>query len=196
MTLKEKFRNYKIILASQSPRRQQLLGQLNLNFEVKPVDVEETYPEALKQKEIAIYLSELKARAFDFETNPPNCLVITADTVVWMDQQSFEKPKDANDARRMLSKLSGNKHEVITGVTLRSIDKLNSFYCITNVYFKQLSTEEIDFYIENFKPFDKAGAYGVQEWIGSVGIERIEGSYLNVVGLPVHMVYKELLRFI
>lgn len=187
---------YKIILASGSPRRQQLLSELGLEFEVKPVDVEEIYPATLQKEDIAIYLSELKANAFNFENLCDNCLVITADTIVWLDNEILPKPKNAEEASLFLNKLSSRSHDVITGCTIRTKDKFKSFYSDTKVYFKKLSQEEIDYYIQNYKPFDKAGAYGIQEWIGLTGIEKIEGSYFNVVGLPVQKMYTELLNFL
>lgn len=194
--LVEKLKDYKIILASQSPRRKALLEDLGLSFETRPIDVEESYPTNLKAQEIALYLSQLKAQAFNFEELCENCLVITADTIVWQDGQVLLKPKDAKDAIRILNLLSGNSHEVITGVTLRTNTKTHSFYSLTKVYFKKLTQEEIEFYISNYQPFDKAGAYGIQEWIGYIGIEKIEGSYFNVVGLPVQKLYTELMTFL
>ncbi|MBL7104643.1 MAG: septum formation protein Maf [Bacteroidales bacterium] len=194
--LSELVKKYKIILASQSPRRQQLIKELGLDFEVIPVDIEESYPAKLKKKDIAIYISELKAKSFDFDKLCKNCLIITADTIVLQDGQILPKPKDFNDAVRILQTLSGNVHEVITGVSLRTKNKLKSFHSITKVYFKNLTPEEIHYYIEHYKPYDKAGAYGIQEWIGYIGIERIEGSYFNVVGLPVQRLYSELLNFL
>ena len=191
MIIHEIQQKYKIILASQSPRRQQLLKELGLEFSVQPLDVDETLPAHLKHKEIAIYLSELKAKAFDF-SGSENCLVITADTIVWLDEEVLPKPGNYKEAFEILSKLSGREHEVITGVTLRTSEKLESFCSITKVYFKDLSEAEIDFYIRECKPYDKAGAYGVQEWIGFIGIDRIEGSYFNVVGLPVKELYDAL----
>ena len=195
MIFYEKIKKYKLILASQSPRRQQLLKELKVDFEVMPVDIEEVFPENLKHKDIAIYLSELKAKAFDFSKLCDNCLVITSDTIVWLDGEILQKPVDFEDAVHILKTLSGRMHEVITGVTFRTIDKMHSFHCLTKVYFKTLSEDEIRWYVEHYRPYDKAGAYGGQEWIGYVGIEKIEGSYLNVVGLPVNMLYEELLNF-
>jgi septum formation protein len=189
-------KKHKIILASGSPRRQQLLRGLGLEFEVYPVNVEEVYPPNLKKEEIAIYLSELKAKAFDFNKLCENCLVITADTIVWLDNEILPKPNDANEASLFLNKLSGRSHDVITGCTLRTKDNMKSFYSDTKVYFKNLKQKEIDYYITHYKPFDKAGAYGIQEWIGYTGIENIKGSYFNVVGLPVQKLYTELLDFI
>ena len=194
--LLESLKEYRIILASRSPRRQQLLKELGLRFEVHPMDVDESYPSHLKHEKIALYLSELKANAFDFSDLCENCLVISADTIVWQNGMVLPKPKDYADAIRILEILSGNAHEVITGVCLRSKNKLKSFHSSTKVYFKKLTREEMDYYITNFKPYDKAGAYGIQEWIGYVGIEKIEGSYFNVVGLPVQKLYTELLDFI
>ncbi|MCD4730441.1 MAG: Maf family nucleotide pyrophosphatase [Bacteroidales bacterium] len=194
--LVEKLKDYKVILASQSPRRKKLLDDLGLKFETQPVDIDETYPPNLKAHEIAIYLSQLKARAFDFDELCGNCLIITADTIVWQDGQILPKPKNYEEATRILNLLSGNTHDVITGVTLRTRLRTFSFYSSTKVYFKELSSEEIAYYIDNFKPFDKAGAYGIQEWIGYIGIEKIEGSYFNVVGLPVQKLYTELSKFL
>ncbi|MEZ5195028.1 MAG: Maf-like protein [Bacteroidales bacterium] len=194
--LAETLKSYKIILASRSPRRQQLLNKLGLAFEVSPMDVDESYPSHLIHEEIALYLSELKAQAFKVSDLCDNCLVISADTIVWQDGKVLPKPKDYEDAVRILKTLSGNVHEVITGVSLRSKSRMKSFHSITKVYFKKLTREEIDYYIANYKPFDKAGAYGIQEWIGCIGIEKIEGSYFNVVGLPVQKLYSELADFI
>lgn len=189
-------KKYKIILASGSPRRQELLKELGLEFEVNPVNVEELFPEGLQKEEIAVYLSELKALAFDFSTLCENCLVITADTIVWLDDEILPKPKDTEEASLFLNKLSGKSHDVITGCTFRTKDKMRSFYSDTKVFFKTLTQTEIDYYIKNYEPFDKAGAYGIQEWIGLTGIEKIEGSYLNVVGLPVQKLYTELQKFL
>lgn len=194
--LVEKLKDYKIILASQSPRRKKLLEDLGLSFETLPLEVDESYPAHLKAEEIALYLSQLKASAFNFDSLCENCLVITADTIVWQDGQVLSKPKDAKDAARILNFLSGNSHEVITGVTIRTKVKSHSFYSTTKVFFKKLTPEEINFYISNYQPFDKAGAYGIQEWIGYIGIEKIEGSYFNVVGLPVQRLYTELQNFL
>ena len=194
--LQDQLKKYKIILASGSPRRAELLKNIGIEFDVKPLDVDESYPSSLKHAEIAVYLSELKAKAFDLDALCENCLIITADTIVWLDDKILLKPTDYDDAVRILSTLSGRMHEVITGVTLRTAAKMNTFYSVTKVYFKPLSQEEIHWYVTNYKPYDKAGAYGGQEWIGYVGIERIEGSYLNVVGLPVQKLYSELTAFV
>lgn len=194
--LLERLKNYKVILASKSPRRKKLLEDLGLKFETQPVDIDESYPTYLKAQEIALYLSQLKAKVFNFDKLCENCLIITADTIVWQDGQILPKPKNYKEAIRILNLLSGNTHEVITGVTFRTRLRTFSFYSTTKVYFKELSSEEIAFYIENYKPFDKAGAYGIQEWIGYIGIEKIEGSYFNVVGLPVQKLYTELTKFL
>ncbi|MBM3435336.1 MAG: septum formation protein Maf [Bacteroidetes bacterium] len=187
---------YKIILGSQSPRRRMLLEGLGLTFEVRPVDADENHPSGLVQKEIAVYLSELKANAFDMEKLKKNCLLITADTIVWKDNTMLAKPKDIDDARRMLRTLSGAMHEVVTAVTLKTKEKIRTFSVTTKVWFKDLSESEINYYVERFKPFDKAGAYGAQDWIGYIAISRIEGDYFNVVGLPVNQLWIELEEFI
>lgn len=183
-----------LILASKSPRRQYLMKELGLDFEVHTKDVDESFPENLKAQEIPLYLCQKKANAFDEELTD-NTIVITADTIVWIDNQVLNKPENFNDAVRMLKLLSGKKHEVYTGVCLRSKHKTKTFYALTNVYFKELSQEEIEYYINNFNPYDKAGAYGAQEWIGYIAVEKIEGSYFNVMGLPVRELYEELLKF-
>ena len=173
-----------------------LLKELGLEFEILPVDVEENYPSELRHQEIAIYLSELKAQAFDLSKLCDNCLIISADTIVWKDDQILLKPKDDQDAKRILKTLSGEMHEVITGVTLRTKQKMKTFHVVTKVYFNSLTDDEIDYYVSNYHPFDKAGAYGAQDWIGFVGIERIEGCYFNVVGFPVQQLWKELNDFL
>lgn len=173
-----------------------LLKGLGLEFEILPADVEENYPPELKHLEIAIYLSELKANAFDLSKLCDNCLIIAADTIVWKDNKLLLKPKDNHDAKRILRELSGEMHEVITGVTLKTKQKMKTFHVITKVYFNSLRDEEIDYYVSHFHPFDKAGAYGAQDWIGYVGIEKIEGCYFNVVGLPVQQLWKELNDFL
>jgi len=193
--LQENLKEFKIILASKSPRRQLLLKGLDINFEIELKNVEEVFPQHLKREDIAIFLCELKASAFENDIDDKT-IVISADTIVWINEKILNKPKDANDAKQILLQLSGNMHEVITGVCLKSSKKTKSFYALTTVYFKKLSNQEIDFYVENYKPFDKAGAYGAQEWIGYVAIDKIEGSYFNVMGLPTSMLYKELLDFI
>ena len=181
-----------VILASKSPRRQELLKLMGLNFKVELRDVDESYPEHLSPAEIAVYISEQKAKAFE----AGNEVVITADTIVALNGEILGKPRDKNHAQEMLAKLSGNKHEVYTGVTLVKGNKIFSFYDRTEVYCKAVTSEEIDFYIDNYKPFDKAGSYGVQDWWGLVVVERIEGSYTNVMGLPTEKLYRELEKFI
>ena len=189
--LKQKLNNYNVILASGSPRRQQFFKDLEIDFSIQLKEIEEIYPENLKGVAITDYLSNLKSEAFS--TLNDNDLLITSDTIVWLEGKALGKPKDAKDAFTMLKAMSGKKHEVITSVCLKS----NSFQKIINditiVTFKELSDDEIYYYINNYKPFDKAGAYGIQEWIGFIGIDKIEGSYFNVVGLPVHKLYKELM---
>jgi septum formation protein len=186
--------SHNIILASKSPRRQNLLKELGFDFEIKSKEIEELYPPELKRENVAVFLSELKASAFvdDLDTND---LVITSDTIVCLGEEVIGKPKDREDAINMLGKLSGNKHEVITAVTLLSKEKQHTFYEETAVYFKTLTAPEIEYYVDNYQPFDKAGSYGIQEWIGYIGIEKIIGSYFNVMGLPVKRVYEELISF-
>lgn len=185
---------YQLVLASKSPRRQDLLKGLGFDFEIKTKEVEEIYPEHLKREEVALFLSELKSEAFKNEVKEKE-IVITSDTIVCFGKEILGKPNGEKGAIEMLRKLQGNQHEVITAVTLMSAHKRVSFYSETKVYFKPLSLDEITYYVTNFKPFDKAGSYGIQEWIGYVGIEKIEGSYFNVMGFPVHQIYEELLRF-
>lgn len=186
--------SHNIILASKSPRRQNLLKELGFDFEIKTKDIEEIYPQELTRESVAIFLSELKASAFVSDLKE-NDLVITSDTIVCLGDEIIGKPKGREDAIKMLSKLSGNKHEVITAVTLLSKEKQHTFYEETAVYFKSLTVSEIEYYVDNYEPFDKAGSYGIQEWIGYIGIEKIIGSYFNVMGLPVKRVYEELLKF-
>ena len=187
-------KNYRLILASKSPRRQQLLADLGLSFEVITLDVDESFPESMPVNEVAAFLAEKKASAFTGSLNE-NSLVITADTIVAQGNTVLNKPDDVEHACKMLRILSGKKHEVITGVCLMSETKKVVFSAKTDVWFKELSEEEISFYIENYKPFDKAGAYGIQEWIGYIGIYRIDGSYFNVMGLPVQQLYTQLSIF-
>ena len=184
-----------IILASNSPRRRELLGGLGIDFEVKVLpDIEEQYPATLPVDQIAEYIAAEKAAAYRGLMGPAD-LVITADTVVIAGGEVMGKPVDADDARRMLRKLSGQTHQVVTGVCLTTTEKQSRFSVTTDVDFKQLCEEEITFYIDNFKPFDKAGAYGIQEWIGFIGVTGIRGSYFNVMGLPVQRIYEELRLF-
>ncbi len=186
--------DYNFILASKSPRRQQLLQSLDLEFTVLTREVDEIYPEHLSKEEVPVYLAELKANAFQTELKA-NDLLITADTIVCLREQILGKPESYQDAFNMLKSLSACKHEVITGVCLFSQKKKVSFFSSTDVEFKKLSDEEIDYYIQNYKPYDKAGSYGIQEWIGSIGIRRIEGSFYNVMGLPIQKLYEEIKKF-
>lgn len=192
--LLQNIEHYEIILASKSPRRQQLLSELGLKFCVKSMDIPEEFPEELGMTEVPVYLAELKANAF-LPKLKENQLLITADTIVWLDGKVLNKPTDYADGIRMLKDLSGKKHQVLTGVCLLTTDKKVSFYALTDVWFKQLGDEEIHYYLENFQPFDKAGAYGIQEWIGHIGVYRIEGSFSNVMGLPIQNVYEHLKGF-
>lgn len=185
---------YEIILASKSPRRQQLLDDLGLKFSIQSMDIDEVFPENLEMTEIPVYLAEKKAKAFRHQLKA-NQLVITADTIVWLEGQVLNKPADYNDGFRMLKELSGKKHQVITGVCFLSNEKKVSFYALTDVWFKPLNDDEIRYYLERYQPYDKAGAYGIQEWIGHIGIYRIEGSFFNVMGLPVQSVYEHLKEF-
>jgi len=185
---------YNIILASKSPRRQQLLRSLGLTFSVKIKEVPEVFPEGLSKEEVPVYLAELKATPFENELSA-NDLLITADTVVCLNNEILGKPADYEEAFQMLRNLSNKSHEVITGVCLTSKNKKRSFYAVTSVEFKLLSGDEIDYYIQNYKPYDKAGAYGIQEWIGAIGITHIEGSFYNVMGLPIQKLYEKIQTF-
>lgn len=185
---------YKLILGSASPRRQELLKGLGFEFYVKAINADETFPENKKAQEIPLYLAEKKANAFP-EKLHENELLITSDTVVWCENKVFNKPADYNEAMEMLKNLSGKMHEVFTAVCLKSTTKQKLFYDTSKVYFKKLSTEEIDYYLSHYKPYDKAGSYGVQDWIGYIGIEKIEGSFYNVMGLPVKILFDELMKF-
>jgi septum formation protein len=192
--LNDKFKNHKIILASGSPRRQQFLKELEIDFEIRLKEIEEIYPDHLKAEEITNFLAKLKASAFENELQD-NEVLITSDTIVWLDNKALGKPSDATHALRMLTEMSGKTHKVITSVCIKSTKKEVVFHDETLVTFTDLSLDEIEFYLKNYKPFDKAGSYGIQEWIGLVAIEKIEGSYANVVGLPTHKLYKELMNF-
>lgn len=188
----EHLSSYHIILASGSPRRRELLSQLGVDFEVKTLkDIDESYPSHLRSSEVAAYISRQKAEAYR-KTLSPRDLVITADTIVCVGGNILGKPADMADAARMLRSLSGRDHEVVTGVTLLSQAYTHTFTTTTQVTFAQLSEQEIRHYVEHYRPLDKAGAYGIQEWIGMIGVEKIEGSYFNVMGLPVQRLYKAL----
>lgn len=180
--------NYKIILASGSPRRQQFFKDLGLDFEIRLRETDEIYPPHLKAAEITDYLAELKGKAFN-GTLATNEIVITSDTIVWHNNQALGKPKDANDAFAMLKQLSNASHQVITSVSFKTNDKVTTLHDITQVTFAALSNEMINHYITSCQPFDKAGAYGIQDWIGLVGVTSITGSYNNVMGLPTHIVF-------
>ena len=187
------FPDRKLILASRSPRRQMLLTEAGFEFDVRPVDISEMYHDNISALSVAKYLAEKKAKQFPFLKEKE--IVITADTTVVVNDTIIGKPVDAEEAAIMLSSLSGRMHYVITGVCLKSRNKVVSFDDITRVYFKTLTDKEIAYYIKNFEPFDKAGAYGIQEWIGMIGVTKIEGSYFNVMGMPTHRLYDELSRF-
>jgi septum formation protein len=192
----DRLNSFDIVLASKSPRRQHLLSELGLKFRViDHIDMEEIYPASLHAEEIPLYLAKAKAACCERYLDP-NTILITADTIVWLDNEVIEKPFDHEDAVKMLGKLSGRRHEVFTGVCIKTIAGESSFFAASGVWFRKLSEEEIRYYVENFNPIDKAGAYGVQEWIGYVGVEKIEGSYFNVMGLPVQQLYNELLKLI
>jgi septum formation protein len=183
-----------IILASKSPRRQELLTLMGIDFRIVLKEVDETFPEGLTPPEIALYISEKKAKAFDELVDDE--IVITADTIVVIDGKILGKPEDDEHALEILSTLSGNMHEVITAVSLLKNGRIRSFYEVSQVFFKPITEEQIRHYIKIGNPMDKAGAYGIQEWIGLIAIERIDGSYTNVVGLPTHRLYQELCSFI
>ena len=186
---------FEVILASKSPRRQQLLADMDIPFKVLTKDTDESFPADLPAEKIASYLSQIKANAFSADELPENFLLITADTVVVKDQLPLNKPENRAEAVAMLQTLSGCTHKVITGITLRSREKMLSFAEISEVTFDNLEQEEIDFYVEQHKPFDKAGAYGIQEWIGVIGISGMRGSFYNVMGLPTHKLYQALKAF-
>ena len=188
-------KDYKIILASNSPRRKELLAGIDVQFEVRVIqDIDESYPSDLPTKDIAEYISHKKAAVYQQQMAPDE-LIITADTIVVLGNEVMGKPHDEADARRMLRELSGQTHQVITGVTLTTIQKQVSFSVETDVTFKALSDSEIDYYVSHYKPFDKAGAYGIQEWIGHIGVTALQGSYFNVMGLPVQRIYEALRQF-
>ena len=189
--LKNKLRNYSLILASGSPRRQQFFKDLDLDFEIRLKEIEEIYPPELKAEEITNYLAELKANAFEGELKA-NEILITSDTIVWHNGRALGKPKDEQDAFAILKSLSNSTHDVVTSVCFKTNSKTKLLHEITKVTFNELSEDAIRYYIENYKPFDKAGAYGIQEWIGFVGVSKIEGSYANVMGMPTDKVYEYL----
>lgn len=189
--LREKLKDYNIILASGSPRRQQFFKDLDIDFTIDVKKVEEIYPDHLKGTAITDYLADLKSKAYHLSEKD---ILITSDTIVWLNDEALGKPKDAADAFKMLRKLSGKKHQVITSISIKNLHFQKIINDVTTVSFKALTDEEINYYIKNYKPYDKAGAYGIQEWIGFIGIDKIEGSYFNVVGLPVHKLYQEFME--
>lgn len=190
--LREKLSKYTVILASGSPRRHQFFKDLDIPFVVDIKQVEEVYPETLKGSEITDYLAILKSKAFTELAE--NEVLVTSDTIVWLKGKAIGKPKDYNDAFSMLKQLSGKAHKVFTSVNIRMVNFQKTINDCTKVYFKELSDDEIHYYLKTCQPFDKAGSYGIQDWIGLIGINNIEGSYFNVMGLPVHKLYKELMN--
>lgn len=191
----DNLKKYRIILASNSPRRKELLAGLGVDYEVRTLpDVDESYPETLQGADIPLYISKLKADAYKTLLQPDE-LMITADTIVWMDGMVLGKPRNRFGAIEMLRQLSGHTHQVFTGVTITTSTRQHSFSVGTEVRFANLTDEEIVYYVDTYQPMDKAGAYGVQEWIGYIGVENISGSYFNVMGLPVQRLYRELLNF-
>jgi septum formation protein len=177
-----------LVLASASPRRKWLMEELGVPFTVQPKNVEEVYPNDLKREEIPLFLSKLKASAFS-EEELKGKIILTADTIVWLGDKELQKPVDLEDAKRMIRQLSGTTHEVYTAITIRTSNTMVSDFDRTEVHFRELTEDEIDYYVQKYKPLDKAGAYGIQEWIGYVGIDRIDGCYFNVMGLPLRKVY-------
>lgn len=188
-------KGYRLILGSASERRKQFFKDLRLEFQVLVKEIDETFPEELKSFNITNYIAQKKAKAFEGSLQE-NEIVVTSDTLVLIEDEVLGKPKTEQEAKNMLKKLSGNVHCVITSVCIKSNYKESLFYDITKVYFRALSEEEIDFYVENYQPYDKAGSYAIQEWIGHIGIVKIEGSYNNVVGFPTEKFYQELKNFI
>lgn len=191
----ENLNKYEIVLASNSPRRKELLQRMGVNFKVRTLfGIDESYPDSLRGEDIVCYISRNKAKAYQ-SSMAPNELLITADTIVYVDGEVMGKPKIAEQAKEMLHKLSGKTHQVITGVTIVTAKRTENFGVTSQVKFTNITDEEINFYVDNYLPFDKAGAYGIQEWIGIVAVEEIKGSYFNVVGLPVQRLYQKLKTF-
>ncbi|WP_337481740.1 Maf-like protein [Prevotellamassilia timonensis] len=191
----ENLNKYEIVLASNSPRRKELLQRMGVNFKVRTLfGIDESYPDSLRDEDIVCYISRNKAKAYQ-SSMAPNELLITADTIVYVDGEVMGKPKNAEQAKEMLHKLSGKTHQVITGVTIVTAKRTENFGVTSQVKFTNITDEEINFYVDNYLPFDKAGAYGIQEWIGIVAVEEIKGSYFNVVGLPVQRLYQKLKTF-
>lgn len=192
----KKLLRYNLILATKSPRRQMLMKGMDLNFEIKVKSVKEDYDEGMPYTEVPEYLAKLKAKSCKIDSLKKRDIYITADTIVVLKGQIIGKPKNKSQAKKTLKALSGQKHKVITGVCLTSSDKQQTFSSESDVYFKELNDIDIDYYVEEYMPLDKAGAYGIQEWIGYIAIEKIEGSFYNVMGLPTQMLYEELFSFI
>lgn len=191
----ENLNKHEIVLASNSPRRKELLQRMGVNFKVRTLfGIDESYPDSLRGEDIVCYISRNKAKAYQ-SSMAPNELLITADTIVYVDGEVMGKPKNAEQAKEMLHKLSGKTHQVITGVTIVTAKRTENFGVTSQVKFTNITDEEINFYVDNYLPFDKAGAYGIQEWIGIVAVEEIKGSYFNVVGLPVQRLYQKLKTF-
>lgn len=191
----DNLKKYNIVLASNSPRRKELLQRMGVNFKVRTLfGIDESYPDSLHGEDIVRYISRNKAQAYR-SSMAPNELLITADTIVYVEGEVMGKPKTAEQAKEMLHKLSGKSHQVITGVTIVTADRTEDFGVTSQVKFAEITDEEINFYVDNYLPFDKAGAYGIQEWIGIVAVEEIKGSYFNVVGLPVQRLYQKLKTF-
>jgi septum formation protein len=184
----------RVFLASKSPRRQELLKLMNIDFELLLKDVDEDFPNDLEPLKVAEYIAIKKANAFDLVEN--DAVLITSDTVVIIDNQILGKPKDENEAIKMLDKLNGKTHQVVTGVAFKTFNSISSFNCITKVTFNLISNDDIQYYVKNYQPFDKAGAYGIQDWIGAIAVKSIEGSYTNVMGLPTHEIYEKLKKLI
>ena len=189
--LKDKLNTINIILASGSPRRQQFFKEMDLHYTIRLKEIEEIYPDHLQAEEITNFLAELKAKAFENELKE-NDVLVTSDTIVWLNNKALGKPKDYDDAFQMLQQLANKTHEVITSVCLKSIEKTEVFHCVTKVTFSDISDEAIGYYLDNYKPFDKAGSYGIQEWLGMAKIKNISGSFYSVMGFPVDLVYEEL----
>jgi septum formation protein len=192
--LSKRLSNYRIILASGSPRRQRFFKELDIDFEIKVKPINEIYPSNLKESEITDYLSKLKASAF--KNISENEIVITSDTIVWFEGKAVEKPNNKKEAFEMIRSFSGAMHQVFTSVTFTGIKNQKTISDTTKVWFNKLTDEEINFYIDTYMPFDKAGAYGIQEWLGLIGVCKIEGSFFNVMGLPTHKVYQSLLELV
>lgn len=189
--IQDKLKNHNLILASGSPRRQQFFKDLGLDFEIRLKPINEVYPNHLLHYDISDYLAQLKSQPFKKELKH-NDILVTSDTIVWNENEALGKPKNYDDAFKMLSSMSNKTHDVITSITFTTTTLQKTVHAVTKVTFKSLTANEINYYIKTFEPYDKAGAYGIQEWIGQIGITNIEGSYTNVVGLPVHLLYKTL----